>query len=72
MIDNDALIDVLVKDVQGATPQRACSPDRDGGVPFQQELPLDLSFAHRVVDGIDAARFLGTLADNIETAEEFV
>ncbi|MFD1684578.1 2-oxo acid dehydrogenase subunit E2 [Halobellus litoreus] len=38
----------------------------DGTPETRRVLPLDLSFDHRVVDGADAARFLGTLADNIE------
>lgn len=37
-----------------------------GGVEFRRQLPLDLSFDHRVVDGADAARFLETLAGHIE------
>jgi pyruvate dehydrogenase E2 component (dihydrolipoamide acetyltransferase) len=44
----------------------------DGGVVFRETLPLDLSFDHRVVDGADAARFLGTLAERIEGAEAYV
>ncbi|MDZ5810756.1 2-oxo acid dehydrogenase subunit E2 [Halorubrum sp. AD140] len=38
-------------------------PDDD--VAFRRYLPLDLSFDHRIVDGADAARFLGTLADHL-------
>ena len=38
-------------------------PDDD--VAFRRHLPLDLSFDHRIVDGADAARFLGTLADHL-------
>lgn len=38
----------------------------DSGVEFRRQLPLDLSFDHRVVDGADAARFLETLAGHIE------
>jgi pyruvate dehydrogenase E2 component (dihydrolipoamide acetyltransferase) len=38
----------------------------DDGVEWRRTLPLDLSFDHRVVDGADAARFLGTLADHLE------
>jgi len=44
-------------------------PTEDEDVTFRPTLPLDLSFDHRVVDGADAARFLGTLAEGIETAE---
>ncbi|WP_336327604.1 2-oxo acid dehydrogenase subunit E2 [Halovenus sp. HT40] len=47
-------------------------PGGDGGVTFRRELPLDLSFDHRIVDGADGARFLRTLAENLETAERFV
>mgnify|MGYP003838747323 CR=1 FL=1 len=39
---------------------------------FRRTLPLDLSFDHRVVDGADAARFLGALAEGIESAGEYV
>jgi pyruvate dehydrogenase E2 component (dihydrolipoamide acetyltransferase) len=46
-------------------------PDGDD-VTFRETLPLDLSFDHRVVDGADAARFLGTLAERIEDAEASV
>ncbi|WP_435064426.1 2-oxo acid dehydrogenase subunit E2 [Halobaculum sp. EA56] len=42
------------------------------GVAFRRQLPLDLSFDHRVVDGADAARFLDTLADRIEVAGTLV
>ena len=42
-------------------------PVPDGeGVAFRRQLPLDLSFDHRVVDGADAARFLATLTEHIE------
>jgi pyruvate dehydrogenase E2 component (dihydrolipoamide acetyltransferase) len=44
-------------------------PADDDGVEFRREMTLDLSFDHRVVDGADAARFLGTLAEHIENAE---
>ena len=47
-------------------------PADDGGVAFRETLPLDLSFDHRIVDGADAARFLGTLAEGIEDAEGYV
>jgi pyruvate/2-oxoglutarate dehydrogenase complex dihydrolipoamide acyltransferase (E2) component len=45
--------------------QQRAVPDGDE-VKFRQHLPLDLSFDHRVVDGADAARFLGTLTNHIE------
>jgi pyruvate dehydrogenase E2 component (dihydrolipoamide acetyltransferase) len=51
--------------------ERARPADGDG-VTFRETLPLDLSFDHRVVDGADAARFLGTLAEGIEDAEAYV
>ncbi len=43
-------------------------PD-DGDVTFRRMLPLDLSFDHRVVDGADAARFLDTLASQLQDSE---
>jgi pyruvate dehydrogenase E2 component (dihydrolipoamide acetyltransferase) len=43
-------------------------PDGDGGVTIESRLTLDLSFDHRVVDGADAARFLGTLAERLADA----
>jgi len=44
----------------------------EGGVAFRETLPLDLSFDHRVVDGADAARFLGALAERVEDAGGYV
>jgi pyruvate dehydrogenase E2 component (dihydrolipoamide acetyltransferase) len=41
-------------------------------VEFREVLTLDLSFDHRVVDGADAARFLDTLADHVESARRYV
>jgi len=38
----------------------------------QHRLTLDMSFDHRVVDGADAARFLGTLAGCLNDAIEYV
>lgn len=35
-------------------------------VAIRRRLPLNLTFDHRVVDGADAARFLGTLAEHLE------
>lgn len=46
-------------------------PDGEETV-HQQRLTFDVSFDHRVVDGADAARFLGTLAEHVETAEKYV
>lgn len=43
-------------------------PD-NGDIVFRRQLPLDLSFDHRVVDGADAARFLDTLVEHIESPE---
>jgi hypothetical protein len=46
-------------------------PDGDGGVGVEKRMTFDLSFDHRVVDGADAARFLGTLAGHIDEAEKY-
>jgi pyruvate dehydrogenase E2 component (dihydrolipoamide acetyltransferase) len=54
----------------GRTRARAV-PDGDGAT-ARRELTLSLSFDHRVVDGADAARFLGTLAEHLEAAEKYV
>jgi pyruvate dehydrogenase E2 component (dihydrolipoamide acetyltransferase) len=35
-------------------------------------MTLSLSFDHRAVDGADAARFLGTLAKNVNGAVELL
>jgi pyruvate dehydrogenase E2 component (dihydrolipoamide acetyltransferase) len=47
-----------------ATQERAERTER--GIEFRRKLPFSLSFDHRVVDGADAARFLGTLAEHVE------
>lgn len=39
----------------------------DGEAVARPALPLDLSFDHRVVDGADAARFVGALVDRLES-----
>ena len=52
--------------------QQRARPDDSEGVVFRRTLPLDLSFDHQVVDGADAARFLRTLAANVEAAAEYV
>lgn len=39
------------------------------GVEFRPHLNLDLSFDHRIVDGADAARFLGQLVELLEESE---
>lgn len=55
----------------GRARQRAV-PDEAGGVTFRRHLVLSLSFDHRVVDGADAARFLGSIADALEDASQLV
>ncbi|MFC3959457.1 2-oxo acid dehydrogenase subunit E2 [Halovivax cerinus] len=47
------------------------TPGEDG-VEFRRRITFDLSFDHRVVDGADAARFLGTLAEHTQNAAQFV
>jgi len=54
----------------GRTTERAV-PTEDG-VAFTPVMTLDLSFDHRIVDGADAARFLGTLSENLATAERYL
>ncbi|GGJ01800.1 hypothetical protein GCM10008995_09500 [Halobellus salinus] len=44
----------------------------DGRFTTDKRMTLDLSFDHRVVDGADAARFLGTLADHLNDADAYV
>lgn len=44
----------------------------DGEITFEPRMTLDLSFDHRVVDGADAARFLGTLTEQIVSVEQYV
>lgn len=41
----------------------------DGSLTEHPVLPLDLTFDHRVVDGADAGRFLGTLASYLSDLE---
>lgn len=43
-------------------------PAEDGGVAFRRHMVLSLSFDHRVLDGADAARFLGAIAEGIDDA----
>jgi len=50
----------------GSTAERAVPTD-DRDITVRRELPLSLSFDHRVVDGADAARFLDTLAETVTT-----
>jgi len=48
-------------------------PVRDGDdLGFRNHVTLSLSFDHRVVDGADAARFLATLADLVENADDLL
>ena len=44
----------------------------EGEPAIRKVLPLDLSFDHRVVDGADAARFLGSLVEYLEDPWELV
>lgn len=44
----------------------------DADVTFRREMTASLSFDHRVVDGADAARFLGTLAENLDDAKQYI
>ena len=46
-------------------------PDGDN-ITHRHRLTLNMSFDHRVVDGADAARFLGTLAGRLNDATEYV
>jgi pyruvate dehydrogenase E2 component (dihydrolipoamide acetyltransferase) len=57
----------------GRTRERARA-GADGGpsVEFHRELTVDLSIDHRVVDGADGARFLGTLAGHVEDADSLL
>lgn len=43
-------------------------PAEDAGVAFRRHMVLSLSFDHRVLDGADAARFLGAVAEGIDDA----
>ncbi|MFB6252367.1 MAG: 2-oxo acid dehydrogenase subunit E2 [Halobellus sp.] len=54
--------------------REAVVPDENSehSVGTEKRLTLDLSFDHRVVDGADAARFLGTLAKHLGDAEQYV
>jgi pyruvate dehydrogenase E2 component (dihydrolipoamide acetyltransferase) len=47
-------------------------PNGGDGVAFRRQVTFDLSFDHRVVDGADAARFLGTLAERVEAADRYL
>jgi pyruvate dehydrogenase E2 component (dihydrolipoamide acetyltransferase) len=41
-------------------------PVGDGDVGVRKRIGFDLSFDHRIVDGADAARFLGSLVGHVE------
>ena len=41
-------------------------PVDDGDVGVRKRIGFDLSFDHRIVDGADAARFLGSLVEHVE------
>jgi pyruvate dehydrogenase E2 component (dihydrolipoamide acetyltransferase) len=56
---------VAILGVNAVAPQVVPGPD--GGVTVRRRLPLNLAFDHRVVDGADAARFLATLAERLES-----
>ncbi|WP_293032755.1 2-oxo acid dehydrogenase subunit E2 [Natronococcus sp.] len=61
-IINPPQVAILGVDAIAERPTRGA----DDGVEWRRHLPFDLSFDHRVVDGADAARFLGTLVERIE------
>jgi len=46
-------------------------PAQDGGIAWQQMLPLSLSYDHRVINGADAARFCRFIADRLGSEELF-
>jgi pyruvate dehydrogenase E2 component (dihydrolipoamide acetyltransferase) len=48
------------------TIKREVVPVGDDEVGVRKRISFDLSFDHRVVDGADAARFLGTLVEHVE------
>lgn len=54
----------------GRVTEPAIAVDED--VTFRRQMTTSLSFDHRVVDGADAARFLETLAENLDSAEQYV
>lgn len=45
---------------------------QDNGVVFRRHLTLSLSFDHRVVDGADAAKFLGTITTHLQSPEKLL
>ena len=58
--------------ILGVSRLRERARPADAGVEFRREVTLDLSIDHRVVDGADAARFLSTLAEHVESADATV
>ena len=46
--------------------RREVVPTDDDGVAVRKQISFSLSFDHRIVDGADAARFLGTLVEHVE------
>ncbi|MFH5801216.1 2-oxo acid dehydrogenase subunit E2 [Haladaptatus sp. CMAA 1911] len=48
------------------TIKREVVPTEDDGVAVRKQISFSLSFDHRIVDGADAARFLGTLVEHVE------
>lgn len=48
------------------TIEREVVPTRNDEVAVRKRISFSLSFDHRIVDGADAARFLGTLVDHVE------
>jgi pyruvate dehydrogenase E2 component (dihydrolipoyllysine-residue acetyltransferase) len=42
----------------------------DGGIAIHKIMPLSLVFDHRVVDGVEAARFLNVIIDHLEHPKE--
>ena len=47
-------------------PQPVPLPTGQDGFTFRKELPLSLTFDHRIVDGAPAARFLRDLVERVE------
>ncbi len=46
--------------------RREVVPTDDDGVAVRKQISFSFSFDHRIVDGADAARFLGTLVEHVE------
>lgn len=58
--------------ILGISRMRERARPAEDGLEFRKQITFDLSFDHRVVDGADGARFLETLASNVEEATSFV